>query len=429
MARLTFLGAAQTVTGSQYLLEAGERARSWSTAGCSRATRRCASGTGRSPAFDPRSVSPLDPDPHAPRPHRARAAAREAGLPGHDLVHAAPRSELAEVLLLDAAHLQQEDADYLNRKGLTKHEPALPLFDERGRAGVAHALPRRAPRADPRAEPVLHLHVPRRRPPAGRGLRGRARPRERPGDARAVQRRRGPLRQRAREGPRARPDADYLVVESTYGNRAHPADLVQDQLEGVLQRTFARGGVLLIPAFAVGRAQQMIFLMDELVARGRLRPFPIHLDSPMAIDATRIYAQYPEARTGQPERRRGAQPALRQVGAPAPHARGVGGPEHDEGPGGHHLLERHALGRAHPAPLPRPPAPRPRTRSSSPATRRRARSAARSLDGARVVRIHKGEVPVLAEIASLKGLSGPRGRRARWCAGSPRSTAPPQASS
>ena len=63
--------------------------------------------------------------------------------------------------------------------------------------------------------------------------------------------------------------------------------------EGVLERTFARGGVLLIPAFAVGRAQQMIYLMDQLVTEGRLRPFPIHLDSPMAIDATRIYAPYP----------------------------------------------------------------------------------------------------------------------------------------
>ena len=68
--------------------------------------------------------------------------------------------------------------------------------------------------------------------------------------------------------PELAPDADYLVVESTYGNRTHPALSVLDQLEGVLKKTFARGGVLLIPAFAVGRAQQMIFLMDQLVTRG-----------------------------------------------------------------------------------------------------------------------------------------------------------------
>ena len=68
--------------------------------------------------------------------------------------------------------------------------------------------------------------------------------------------------------PEPAPDADYLVVESTYGNRTHPALSVLDQLEGVLKKTFARGGVLLIPAFAVGRAQQMIYLMDQLVTRG-----------------------------------------------------------------------------------------------------------------------------------------------------------------
>ena len=95
--------------------------------------------------------------------------------------------------------------------------------------------------------------------------------------------------------PELAPDADYLVIESTYGNRTHPQLSVVDQLEGVLKRTFARGGVLLIPAFAVGRAQQMILMMDQLVTEGRLRPFPIHLDSPMAIDATRIYASYPDA--------------------------------------------------------------------------------------------------------------------------------------
>ena len=106
-----------------------------------------------------------------------------------------------------------------------------------------------------------------------------------------------------------------------------------DQLEGVLKRTFARGGVLLIPAFAVGRAQQMICLMDELVTQGRIRPFPIHVDSPMAIDATRIYAAHPE----------GSKASLHNIGgrsllhgkwvAAAPHARRVGGAQRDEGAG------------------------------------------------------------------------------------------------
>ena len=70
--------------------------------------------------------------------------------------------------------------------------------------------------------------------------------------------------------PEPAPEADSLVVESTYGNRTHPALSILDQLEGVLKKTFARGGVLVIPAFAVGRAQQMVYLMDQLVTDGRL---------------------------------------------------------------------------------------------------------------------------------------------------------------
>ena len=65
-----------------------------------------------------------------------------------------------------------------------------------------------------------------------------------------------------------------------------------DELEAVVKRTFARGGILLVPAFAVSRAQQIIYLLDELVSEGRLRHFPIHLDSPMAVDATRIYSRF-----------------------------------------------------------------------------------------------------------------------------------------
>ncbi len=132
------------------------------------------------------------------------------------------------------------------------------------------------------------------------------------------------------------------MVESTYGNRSHAALPVLDQLEGVLKRTFARGGVLLIPAFAVGRAQQMIVLMDELVTQGRMRPFPIHIDSPMAIDATRIYAAHPEASKASLQQHRRAQPAPRQVGPAAPDARRVGGAQRDEGAGRDHLLERDA---------------------------------------------------------------------------------------
>jgi metallo-beta-lactamase family protein len=215
--------------------------------------------------------------------------------------------------------------------------------------------------------------------------------------------------------PTPAPEADYLVVESTYGNRNHPDLPILDQLEGVLKRTFARGGVLLIPAFAVGRAQQMIWLMDELVTRGRMRPFPIHVDSPMAIDATRIYAAHPEAsrvslnniggrsllhgRWVQLHRTRAESQALNEAKGPAVIISSSGMLA-----GGrilHHCRVR----------LPHPENTLLITGYQAAGPLGRA-----LLDGAHVVRIHKGDVPVLAEVRDLKGLSGhaDAGEMMRW---------------
>jgi metallo-beta-lactamase family protein len=89
------------------------------------------------------------------------------------------------------------------------------------------------------------------------------------------------------------PAADYIVLESTYGDRAHSADSLYDQLERVVRQTMARRGIVVIPAFAVGRAQQVIYVLNVLMEQGRLPVLPIHLDSPMAVEATRIYARHP----------------------------------------------------------------------------------------------------------------------------------------
>jgi metallo-beta-lactamase family protein len=217
--------------------------------------------------------------------------------------------------------------------------------------------------------------------------------------------------------PEPCPEADYVVAESTYGNRSHARVAISEQLEAVIERTFARGGVLLIPAFAVGRAQQMIYLMDELVTAGKLRPFPIHMDSPMAIDATRIYAQYKDAHRvslvgigGRSllyskwvhlNRTRAESEALNELKGPAVILSSSGMLA-----GGrilHHCRVR----------LPHPENTLLITGYQAAGTLGR-----RLLDGARFVRIHKGEVPVLAEVASLKGLSGhaDAGEMMRWLA-------------
>jgi metallo-beta-lactamase family protein len=218
--------------------------------------------------------------------------------------------------------------------------------------------------------------------------------------------------------PEPAPEAEFIVMESTYGNRAHATVPLLDQLQGVLERTFARGGVVVIPAFAVGRAQQMIYLMDRLVTAGRLRPFPVHLDSPMAIEATRIYSRFPDAM--RPEmsglggrsvlynkwvhlhRSREESQKLNDVRGPAVILSSSGMLT-----GGrilHHCRVR----------LPHAQNTLMITGHQGEGTLGRA-----LLDGARVVRIHKGEVPVLAEVTELRGLSGHAdpGELLRWLSG------------
>jgi metallo-beta-lactamase family protein len=92
--------------------------------------------------------------------------------------------------------------------------------------------------------------------------------------------------------PRPMPECDVLVVESTYGNREHDHDPFEQQIIGPFEETFEKQGVVLIPSFAVGRSQQVTLILRNLMNAGKLREVPIHIDSPMAIDATKLYSKY-----------------------------------------------------------------------------------------------------------------------------------------
>jgi metallo-beta-lactamase family protein len=411
--RLTFLGAAQTVTGSQYLVESGGE-RLLVDSGMFQGDKALRQKNWNEPPFDPRSVSHMIlTHTHLDHIGRVPRLVRQ-GFRG-TIWTTPPTQQLAEVLLLDAAHLQQEDADYLNRKRLTSHEPALPLFDEadvKETLTLFRSLPlgqvlELGPSFSFSYREAGHLLG-----AASADVRVRENGRETrvlfSGDV-------GRYGSVLVKDPDPAPNADYVVAESTYGNRSHPPISVQDQLEGVIARTFARGGVLLIPAFAVGRAQQMIWLMDDLVARGRLRPFPVHLDSPMAIDATRIYAQYPDAGrvslsgVGGRSLLYGKWVHLHRTQAESMALNSMKGPAVIISSSGmlsggrilHHCRVR----------LPHAQNTLLITGYQAENTLGRA-----LLDGARTVRIHKGEVAVLAEIASLKGMSGhaDAGEMVRW---------------
>lgn len=416
MARLSFLGAARTVTGSQYLVEAGGKSL-LVDCGMFQGDKALRQLNWAEPAFEPAKLDALVLT-HTHIDHIGRVPRLvKLGFRG-PIYCTPPTQELAQVLLLDAAHLQQEDAEYLNRKGLTKHQPALPLFDE---ADVQAALEQFRALPLGRSESLNEAFAFSYRD-AGHLL----------GAASAdVTIRENGTRTRVlfsgdvgrfdavlTKDPELAPDADYLVIESTYGNRTHAQVSVIDQLEGVLKKTFARGGVLLIPAFAVGRAQQMILLMDEIVTEGRMRPFPIHVDSPMAIDATRIYASYPEAHRvslngiGGRSLLHGKWVHLHRTRAESQKLNELKGPAVIISSSGmlsggrilHHCRVR----------LPKQENTLLITGYQAVGTLGRA-----LLDGAHRVRIHKGEVEVLAEIRDLKGLSGhaDAGEMLRWLSG------------
>jgi metallo-beta-lactamase family protein len=202
---------------------------------------------------------------------------------------------LAAVMLGDAAKIQEEDANYLNRKR-AKDEPKVePLYDSRDVYRTLHRL--QAVRYGATAtvghgiEAVFH--------DAGHLL----------GSATVAVRIDGPTGERrltftgdvGRIGlpilrdPEPIPPCDLLISESTYGGHTHePVDETAEQLGQVVRRTVERGGKVIIPAFAVGRTQTVVYFLHQLIAAGKLRDIPVYVDSPMASRATEVFRAHPE---------------------------------------------------------------------------------------------------------------------------------------
>jgi metallo-beta-lactamase family protein len=292
MASITFYGAARTVTGSKYLLEA-DGARVLVDCGLFQGLKELRERNWAPTPFDVKSLDAvvlthahLDHVGYLPRIVKQ----------GYDRkVHSTLASkELAEIILLDSAKCQEYDAAYANRKGFSKHQPALPLYDG---ADVERTM--RLFRIQPRGEwfsPAKPIWM--RYHDAGHLLGStmiEVEIRDRPEPLRVlfsgdVGRYRGPLY----HDPAPPPECDYLVCESTYGDRDHPDVEILDALADVVHRSVKRGGVMLTAAFAVGRAQQLMYLLQVLKLQDRIPDLPIFLDSPMACDATAVYREHSE---------------------------------------------------------------------------------------------------------------------------------------
>ena len=290
MIQLTFYGAAETVTGSKYLLEAPD-GRVLVDCGLFQGQKELRVRNWDRLPFDAASVDAVVLT-HAHIDHIGYLPRFvKTGFRGP--VFCTPATEeLAEILLFDSARNQESDADYANKKGFSKHHPALPLYDDRDVVDTLRLLKSASPREwfNPAGSIWCRYHD------AGHLL----------GSAMIeVEIRRGPKPLRIvfsgdigrydgplYHDPAPPPACDYLICESTYGDRDHGPQRVLDQLCDVVLTSIRRGGVMLVASFAVGRAQQLIYLLRVLIEQGRIPEIPIFLDSPMAASATGIFSKY-----------------------------------------------------------------------------------------------------------------------------------------
>jgi metallo-beta-lactamase family protein len=200
-------------------------------------------------------------------------------------------ADLAAILLRDSAHLQEEEADFANRHGYSKHHPALPLY---GRLDAERAIELLRPvpmdvETDAGAGASFRF-VPAGHIPGAASVWLRA-----DGATLAFSGDLGRSSDPTLPPPRTDGPADWVVVESTYGDRLHPVTDPEDELADVVQRTASRGGVVLIPAFAVGRAHAVLYHLYRLRQAGRIPDLPVYLDSPMAAEAMHVLARHPES--------------------------------------------------------------------------------------------------------------------------------------
>lgn len=199
-----------------------------------------------------------------------------------------PTVALSRILLADSAFLMEEEARYLNDRKLSRHRPALPLYTT---GDVDRVFPRFA-RVELHTRIRLADGIDFEFLPAGHIL-GAAMIVLNVGDRKIIfSGDIGRMKDPIFNPPAVLPDADALVLESTYGNRPHGDTDVLAELERLIRKVHARGGVILVPAFAVGRAQLLMHLLSVLKDQGRLPEMPMYLNSPMATRATDLLMEF-----------------------------------------------------------------------------------------------------------------------------------------
>jgi metallo-beta-lactamase family protein len=394
MMYLSFLGATGTVTGSKYMVE-------W-------AGRKLLLDCGLYQGLKPLRLRNWAPFPAAPASLDAVILTHahldhsgylprlvRDGFAGTIYATAATR-DLCRLLLMDSAFLMEEEASHAKRYGWSRHADPKPLYtaeDVEKTLRLFRAVPWHQPYA---LKDGLEFTFRR----AGHILGAAFVHLRHQGITLAFSGDLGRADDAMLPPPETLPRPDYLVVESTYGDRLHEAADPLEQLEEAVTRTVKRDGVLLIPAFAVGRTQSLLRQLWELKRAGRLPKVPIFVDSPMATGATHVYAQHASDHALGADRCEEAFGIARYVKL-AEESKEI---SRREGPmvlisasgmatGGRILHHLKAF------------APRPSTTILLAGYQAAATRGAALANGAREIRIHGEYVPVNAEVISLKNFS------------------------
>jgi metallo-beta-lactamase family protein len=287
---ITFLGGTGTVTGSKYLVQHDGK----------QLLVDCGLFQGYKPLrlrnWNPMPIHAADIDAvlltHAHLDHSGYLPLlHRQGFRGR--VHATPATcDLCAILLPDSGHIQEEDAAFLNRHGYSKHTPALPLYSKHDAIVSLNLL-------HPEAMGKTFSPIPGWKATfssAGHILGAASILLEVAGRRILFSGDLGRPDDLVMNPPDLPPDADTVLIESTYGNRTHPQDDVLAELAPALKRVASRGGVAVVPVFAVGRAQALLYAISRLKARGDIpRSLPIFLDSPMAVHTTELLPRHPDA--------------------------------------------------------------------------------------------------------------------------------------
>lgn len=281
--QVTFCGAAETVTGSRFVVDTGS-ARVLVDCGLFQGVKRLRLQNWEAFPVEPSTIDAvvlthahIDHSGYLPRLVRDGFAGR---------VHCTEATAaLARIMLLDSAHLQEEDARYANRRGSSKHRPALPLYTATDAERALELLQPHGWREESEVAPGVRIRFDRAGHILGAAsvhLSGGNRSVLFSGDL-------GRDDDWLMHPPSAPVAADHIVVESTYGNRWHADEDPTDLLAEVVTRTAGRGGIVLVPVFAVGRAQTVLHLLARLRQQGRIPALPTFLNSPMAVDVTELF--------------------------------------------------------------------------------------------------------------------------------------------